>query len=746
MIGKTISHYKILEKLGEGGMGVVYKAEDTKLKRFAALKFLPPDLTRDGEARERFIQEAQAASGLDHPNICTIYEIGESEDGPMFISMPCYEGETLKRKIERGPLGPEEAVSIVLRVAEGLTRAHEAGIVHRDIKPANIMVTDRGDVKLLDFGLAKLAAPTRLTRAGTMMGTVAYVSPEQAHGESVDHRTDIWSLGVVLYEMLTGELPFKGDYEPSVVYSILKEEPAPLTSLRPEVPVGLDRVVSKAMAKNPDERFGDARQLISVLGRCLQDADSMSLKEEIRAPKVSASVVVLPFVNMSADKEQEYFCDGMAEEIINVLAKLENLRVVARTSAFAFKGEKLDVREIGRKLGVESVLEGSVRTAGTRLRISAQLINVADGCHLWSERYDREMDDVFVIQDEISKAIVEALRIRLVDEEEALPTRGQADDVEVHNLCLKGRWFWNKRTEEGIRKALEYFREAIRKSPDYALAHAGMAGCYTALASYNLVPPTEAYPKAKEAALMALEIDGSLAEARSALAFIKMSYDWDLEGAEKEFQRAIDLSPGWADTHHLYALYLLYTARFEQSLEEIKRALELDPLSLVINRNLGSILIWVGRHDEAIEQLEAVAELDPNFTLTHFFLGLAYLKVSRYEEALAEFRKEMALSEGLHPEILAWTGVAFSGMGNRDKVQKVVDSLVERSKHEYVPAFSMATSYFALGEDEQGFEWLERAYAERDLPLGVLQALQLFDSVRNDERFSELLERIGLRK
>ncbi|MFQ5640839.1 MAG: protein kinase, partial [bacterium] len=414
MIGKTISHYKIIEKLGGGGMGVVYKAKDTKLKRTVALKFLPPDLTRDAEAKERFMLEAQAASALDHPNICTIYEIDETEDGQLFIAMACYDGETLKQKVAGGKLQVASAMDISCQIAQGMAKAHEQGIVHRDIKPANLMVTSDGIVKILDFGLAKLTGVTQLTKTGTTLGTVAYMSPEQAQGVTMDHRTDIWSLGVVLYEMVSGELPFRGEYEQAVIYSILNEEPEQTT----EIPANLQQIVAKALAKEPEDRYQQMDEILTDLSALKKELESESTKEAVGKEKQAPSIAVLPFVDMSPEKDQEYFCDGMAEELIDALTKLEGLKVASRTSAFQFKGKEISIKKIGKELEVNQVLEGSVRKAGNRLRITAQLINVADGYHLWSEKYDRELEDVFAIQDDIAETIVNTLKVKLVGEKE----------------------------------------------------------------------------------------------------------------------------------------------------------------------------------------------------------------------------------------------------------------------------------------------------------------------------------------
>ncbi|MFQ5641552.1 MAG: protein kinase, partial [bacterium] len=499
MIGQTISHYRILEKLGEGGMGVVYKAKDTKLKRTVALKFLPPDLTRDDEAKERFMLEAQAASALDHPNICTIHEIDETKDGQLFIAMACYQGETLKQRLEsvgangRSPLPVAEAIEIVIQIAHGLAKAHEQGIVHRDIKPANIMVTTDGIVKILDFGLAKLTGATQLTKTGTTLGTVAYMSPEQAQGVTVDHRTDIWSLGVVLYEMVSGELPFRGEYEAAVIYSILNEAPEQETA----IPANLQQIVAKALAKEPEERYQQMDELLADLNSLKKELESEATKETAAEEKAAPSIAVLPFVDMSPEKDQEYFCDGMAEDLIDTFTKLEGLQVVSRTSAFQFKGKELSIQKIGAELKVNHVLEGSVRKAANRLRITAQLINVADGYHLWSEKYDRELEDVFAIQDDIASTIVNTLKVKLVGEPEVPLIKRYTENLEAYQLYLKGRYFWNKRHQGELQQAMAFFNQTIEKEPTHALAYTGLADSFFIIGHYCYLPPKEAFLKAK---------------------------------------------------------------------------------------------------------------------------------------------------------------------------------------------------------------------------------------------------------
>jgi len=750
MIGKTISHYKIIEKLGEGGMGVVYKAQDTRLKRIVALKFLSRELTSDPEAKKRFVQEAQAAALLDHPNICTVYEIDEADDRT-FIAMAYIEGQNVKDKIESGPLKLDEALDIAIQVAEGLREAHDKGIVHQDIKSSNILLTSKGQAKIMDFGLAKLSKGKLAGPRDMVVGTAAYMSPEQAHGEAVDQRTDIWSLGAVLYEMISGQLPFKGDYEQAVMYSILNEEPQPLTNLKTDLPKELERIVNKALTKNLDDRYQNASDLLIDLKKLRKEIESRVSKEKPIASKPQPSIAVLPFVNLSADPEQEYFCDGMAEGVINALTHVEDLRVVARTSAFAFKGKQEDIREIGKKLNVETLLEGSVRKVGNRVRIAAQLVNVADGYHLWSEKYDRDIgelccpEDIFAIQDEISMSIVDKLKVKLLGKEKAKLIKRHTHDIDAYNLYLKGRFFWNKRTEENLKKAIKYFEQAIEKDPLYALAYAGLADSYITLEDYSSIPPKEIYPRAKKVAQKAVEIDDTLAEAHTSLASIA-DRGWDWEGAEREFKQAIELNPNYATAHHWYAIYLMYMARLDEAIEEIKRARGLDTLSLIINRNVALVFYYARQYSQAIDAVQKTLEMDPSFSLTHATLGRVYLQKSMYEEALAEFQKERELLGVWDQQLESWLGITYAKMGKGGDAQKVLDDLIKRSKQAYLSPCCIALVYFALGEKDQGFKWLNKAYQEHSSCLIEIKVDPGFDSVRSDPRFKALLKKIGLEK
>jgi len=747
MVGKTISHYKILEKLGEGGMGVVYKAEDTTLKRAVALKFLPPGSTRDPDAKERFVREAQAASALEHPNICNIHEIDETEDGQLFICMACYEGVSLREKISRKPLELQEALDIAVQVAEGLAEAGASGIVHRDIKPGNILLTERGRVKIVDFGLAKLAGATRLTVAGTTMGTAAYMSPEQVRGEEVDHRSDIWSLGAVLYEMVTGSPPFGGETELTVMYSIMNAPPERMSSARSGVPPELERIVERMLARDLSDRYADAADVADELRALLPErriSTSLGAPETRVSSLPVPSIAVMPFADMSADGDQEYFCDGMAEEIMNALTHIEGLRVVARTSAFAFKGQREDIREIGRKLKVNTLLEGSVRKSGTRMRVTAELVEVQDGFRLWSERYDRDIEDVFAIQDEISLAVVDKLRVRLVSGDRERMLRRHTEDPEALSLCLKGRYFWNKRTEENLRRAIDHYERAIARDPDYALAYSGIADCYVVLPDYSSVPPRVACPKARDAALRALGLDDLLAEAHATLALVRTVFDWDWPGAEREFRRAIDLNPSYATARCWYALYLMWMGRTEESLVEMEAARELDPLSLVIGRNLAQICIFARKYDQAIDVLRSTLEMDSSFPVAHVLMGEAYAHKSMKDEAVAEFRLEKSLSDGFSPGIDTRIGSAYIRLGMREEAEEVMRALAEQAAKAYVKPSDLAEVLFSLGEADRAFECLEQAIEQRDKGVLGLRVYPVYDDVREDPRFASLLARMGL--
>lgn len=784
MIGQTISHYKVLEKLGGGGMGVVYKAEDTKLKRTVALKFLPSELTRDSEAKQRFVHEAQAASALQHNNICTIHDIDETDDGQLFIVMDCYEGVPLKEKIARGPLKVKEGVEIGIQVASGLSKAHEKGILHRDIKPGNIIITTDGVAKIVDFGLAKLAGRTMITRTGKTLGTVAYMSPEQARGEHVDHRTDIWSLGVMLFEMLTGQLPFKSEYHDAVVYSILHEEPSPITELRSGAPMELQRIVIKALQKDRKDRYQHVHEFLEDLRRVQKDIEEKGTVTSVgpeRAGRKSRlwtvlpitavtlilvlagvwflvvrgdlstegpldSIAVMPFLNLSGDLNQEYFCDGMTEALITELSKIKALRVISRTSAMQYKKTRKSLGEIAVELDVKALVEGSVLKVGDTVRINIQLLRASPEGHLWANTFDRTLENILIMQSEVARAVAGEIRVAVTPEEQKRLTSSHQIDPDAHDAYLKGRYFWNRRTEEDVRKALEYFQHAIEKAPDYALAYVGIADCYlVGGGSYLNMPSSKAYRRAKQAAMKALEIDEMLAEAHISLGGILGDFEWNLAESEKEYLRGLELNPGYATAHQWYAEYLWIVGRHEESVAQAKRALALDPLSLIVNTAVGTSLYYARRYDEAIEHLRNTLQLDSNFYRAHYWIGLAYVEKAMSNEALAELQKAITITRG-SAVALAGLGYAYGRSGQREKAKEIMQQLIQLSGQRYVSPVNFAVIRAGLDQVEQAFALLEKGYQVRAEGMQYLKVNPAFDPLRSDPRFAELLKKMRLQK
>ncbi len=742
MIGKTVSHYRVLEKLGEGGMGVVYKAQDTRLDRIVALKFLAPHVVGGDEEQIRLTLEAKSAAALNHPNICTIYEIDKAE-GRTFIAMECIEGQSLKGKIASGPLELDEAMDFAIQVAGGLEEAHAKGVIHRDIKPANIMITPAGRVKIMDFGLAKSLGRTLLTQTGTTIGTVAYMSPEQARAAEVDARTDIWSLGAVLYEMVTGERPFRSDYEQAVIYQILNETPKPVTNLRPDAPLELARIVGKALARKPGERYGRAEDFKKDLESFKRSWRSGVSGREVASEEAKPSIAVLPFRNLSSERDQEYFCEGIAEELINALVKLEGLRVAARTSAFKFKDRDSDVKKVGAELDVKTVLEGSVRKSGDRLRVTAQLINVEDGFHLWSEKYDRKLEDIFAIQDEISLAIVDKLKIRLFGGERRDLVKRHTADQEAHNLYLKGRYFWNRRLEGGLKTAMDHFRQAIEKDPGYALAWVGVADTYNITGFFGYAPPKETFPKGIEAAKRALEIDPTLGEAHASLAWARTFYEWDWSQAEKEFKRAIELNPNYASVHEWYGIYLWAMGRFDEAIAETELARDLDPLSPIINAVVGVAYYFARRYEESIANHHKTLELVPDFLLASTYMVLAYAHNDMCENAVKTIsRVEASALE--HAYALGYFGYAYGACGQEEDALRLLDILNELAKERYVSPMHQANVLQGLGRMDEAFDLLEKACVERNPMLVFTKTGPFFDPLLSDARRKELLRKIGL--
>ncbi len=741
--GTEVSHYKIISKLGAGGMAEVYLADDTELDRKVALKFLAAHLCPDEDYRKRFKREAQAAAKLSHPNIVTIYEVGDYQGQPYF-AMEYVQGRSLKEHIKEGDVINERIIMGAIQICDGLQTAHSAGIIHRDIKPSNIILDQSRRPRILDFGLAAVSGTEQLTRVGTTMGTVGYMSPEQISGREVDHRSDLFSVGVMLYELFAGRLPFKGETEAATQQAILHDTAEPLTRYKSGISEDLQRIIFKLLEKDPELRYQSAAGLISDLKRIAQSSSDISAISSDIHTDIRPSIAVLPFANLSADPEQEYFCDGMAEEIINALTHIENLRVIARTSAFAFKGKHEDVRQIGRKLDVETLLEGSVRKAGNRLRITAQLVKVSDGSHLWSERYDRDIEDVFAIQDEISLAIVEELKVKLLHREKDALQKRYTSDPAAYNLYLKGRYHWNKRAADDLKKAIEYIQQAIEMDPGYALAYAGLADCYNLLTQAWVLSPKEAFPKAKAAALKALEIDEMLAEAHASLALIRLNYDWDLLSAERGFKRAIELNPSYATAHHWYAIYLMTIGQLDEAIVQIETAQELDPLSLILILAAALVFYHARQYDRAEVECRKVLDMDPNSVLANLGLSWIYEQKGMYEEAIKEHLKGEAFYARLSPVEIATLEQAYAVSGWEGFWQKHIELLRLQPKQSYVPASAIALDYVRLGEKDQAFEWLEKAYQERDAELRSLSS-PMFDSLRSDPRFTALLRKTGFK-
>ena len=701
--GTTLGPYRIVSQLGSGGMGVVYTATDPRLDRQVAIKLLPPNLTRDETAKQRFLQEAKAASALDHPNICTIHEINETDDGQLYLVMAHYEGETLKERIARGPLDMDDAIDIAMQVGQGLAEAHGAGIVHRDIKPANLLVTKTGVVKILDFGLAKLAGTEGMTQTGTTLGTVAYMSPEQAKGQEVDHRTDIWSLGVVLYEMLAGTPPFQGENLLSLSNAILQDNQPSLTGPSSSV----QNVVTRTLSKDRAQRFRSVTDLLGEL-RTLQSSPTVVTTTQPDVP----SIAVLPFADMSPQKDQDYFCEGMAEEIINALTGLEGLHVAARTSSFQFKGQNLNVAKIGQELNVGAVLEGSVRKAGNRLRITAQLINLGDGFHLWSERYDRDLDDVFAVQDEIARTVVEKLKVKLLGKTDTPLVIRQVDDVEAYNLFLKGRFYAFKMTEDSIALALECFNDALVKEPRYARAHVGIGHVHGLRGILSIESPRSAMAKSEAAVREALAIDDTLDAAHYESGFNLFWYAWDWDGAERAFQRTLQLNPNHATALSTYGMLATCLDQANEGIRLARQAVDIEPIAPIHSHMLASTLAVARRFDEAIEQEHRTLELDSTYLPAYWVLGMATTALGQYQDAL-ELMQPGIPSAREDVLLMAQLAYAQALAGHREEAKQILDRLQKRRKSRFTSPWCIAVTCTGLGQHDEAMRWLETAYEER---------------------------------
>ena len=797
LVGQSLGPYRVISQLGAGGMGKVYLAEDTRLHRPVALKLLAAHFTSDDERVGRFRQEAFAASSLNHPNIVTVYEIGEWQ-GKHFIAGEFVDGVTLRTRMRSRRLSLADALDIALQIAGALAAAHNAGIVHRDIKPENVMVRPDGLVKVLDFGIAKYteATHTRVAREalvktmqGAIVGTAAYMSPEQARGLAVDARTDIWSLGVILYEMSARQLPFPGATPTDRIAAILEREPVPLPKRRRKLPVELERVLKRTLAKNRDERYAQAADLAADLRKLRATSGAerparFALPEPVRSlstlPRARMLVVlfalllvigaagfavvkyvapfrllgggkstinslaVLPFVNATADPNTEYLSDGITESLINNLSRLPHMKIMSRSSVVRYKGKETDVQTIGRELGVEAVLMGRVIQHGDELSISIELVDARDNSHLWGEQYNRKLSDILAVQEAISREVSEKVHVQLTGEEQKRLSKAATENPEAYRLYLKGRYYWKKRTDEGLKKAIEYFNQAIEKDPSYALAYSGLADSNIyLLGSLHGLSPRETYLRAKSSATKALEIDDNLAEAHTSLAMVKMGYEWDWAASEREFKRALELNPNEAEAHHQYSHYLTAMGRTQESLVESLRALELDPLSLPLNAHLAWHYVYARQYDQAIEQCRRTIEMDANYPPAHDFLGGAYQQKGMYEEAFTEFQKAISLS-GDGVRVRGELGHAYAVAGKEEEALKIMDELKGLSKETYVSPYDVAVIYVGLDQNDKAFDWLQKAYEERSGWLKYLKVDPRFDPLRSDRRFPDLVRRVGL--
>jgi serine/threonine protein kinase len=765
LIGRRLGHYVVLEPRGRGGMGEVYVATDTKLERRVALKLLRPDVADSPERRSRFQWEARAAAALNHPNIVHLYSVEEAE-GLLFITMELVNGRSLRELLDAGaPLALPRVLSFASQMAEGVACAHAAGILHRDLKPGNVMITEDERVKILDFGLAKLFASASAqdpdaetvasdqTRTGMTFGTAGYMSPEQALGKTLDQRSDLFALGVVIFEMTTGRVPFGGGTLAAVFDQLLnRRHPAP-RALNPSLPVLVEAVIDKAIEKNPERRYQSAAELLEDLKRAgASDARDATLTRPAVDARMASSIVVLPFADMSPQKDQEYFCHGLTEEIINTLTTVSGLRVISRTSAFAFQGKDLEVTEIGKRLRVGTALEGSVRKSGDRVRVTAQLVNADDGYQLWSKRFDRELSDVFAIQDEIAATIVNELKSGFGGAEHpstattqmATPRRVSYDAV-AHDSYLKGMYSLNKWNEDSVKKAMTDFRQAIAQDSSFAPAFAALAEGHVWLySSLGILSASDAVPQAREAVERALELDPGLADAHRIRATIAMNHDWDRKSAETGLARALELGPGSAAAHFSDAWRLILLERqFDLARAGLEEAERLDPLHLQVRTLIGYFHFFRHDYERALQHFERVLAVEPSFAFAHYALGDVCTQLAQYERAFAEFDKAIELG-GRSVNHIGVLGYALGRAGNRDRALSLLQELTTRASEGYLPAMWIALIHLGLGDLSGLFTWLDRAFDERDGSLVLITAAVEFDPLRHDPRFKALLGRMGL--
>ena len=817
--GKSFGHYEIVKQIGAGGMGEVYLAKDTKLERKVAVKILNEKFAAHESNLQRFVQEAKAASALNHPNILVIHEIGESENSNYIVS-EYIEGKTLRESFKQSPSKLSEVLDIAIQIANALCTAHEARIVHRDIKPENIMIRPDGFVKILDFGLAKLVEQKAVgleastvkqnqTAKGVIMGTVNYMSPEQAKGEKVDARTDIFSFGVVLYEMIAGRTPFAGDSMSETLANLINAEPKPLARFSSNVPDELNRIVTKTLRKKRDERYQTMKDLLTDLKNLREnlafderleksqppndnnataflqattgdannrtDEGNLNFTGQIKRNKsfaalvsavlllsaiglgyyfynskksasganVKKSLAVLPFVNAGQDPNAEYLSDGITESVINNLSQISTLRVMSRNSAFRFKNNQTDTKNIAVQLGVETLVTGDIKQLGDKLIINVRLIDASDDSQIWGNQYVKSSADIIAAQNEIAQAVAANLRVKLTNSDQKQLGKNYTANIEAYQLYLKGRYHYFKLTEPEIRKSIAYFQQAIDVDPNYALAFAGIADAYRTfpLAGWNMASKT-AFPLAKAAAEKALAIDPDLAEAHISLGSAGFFYDWDWSKSENELKKAIELAPNNSDAHRFYGHILSNTGRHDEAVAEGKRARELDPLSLITNALEGQFLFYAGRDAEAIDRIQKTLEIEPNFWIAHNILGRVYIKQGRFEEAIAELNKAIKLSGG-SVEPVTHLSYALAKSGNREGAQAILKELQSLAAENYVPAYSFAMIYNGLGEREEALDYLEKSFTEREVQMTFIKVDTRWNNLRNEPRFIELMRRMN---
>ncbi|HXY49766.1 MAG TPA: protein kinase [Terriglobales bacterium] len=782
-VGQTLGHYRIAEKIGAGGMGEVFRAYDQHLDRYVAIKVLPPGTLSDETARKRFHKEALALSKLNHPNIATVHDF-DTQRGVDFLVMEYIPGTNLSEQLGGRPLPEKDVISLGMQFAEGLSAAHEQGVIHRDVKPGNLRLTSDGRLKILDFGLARLRLPATatsptesLSETQTISGTLPYMAPEQLLDGEIDARTDIHAVGSVLYEMATGQQPFAQVERSRLIGAILHRPPRPVRELNPGLSPGLERIIHKCLEKKPENRFQSARELAIELRRLQSDwlsaappvvrlakwssAQSVGLglgilalvavlviafhvgdwRERLfrrsSAPHIQ-SLAVLPLANLSADPQQEYFTDGMTEALIAELSQIGSLKVISRTSVMRFKDTSKPLPQIARELDVDGIVEGSVLRSGDRVRVTAQLIHALSDTHLWGKSYERDLRDVLTLQREVAQAIANEIRGKVTPQGQTRLAKARLVNPEAYELYLKGRYEWNKRTEEGLKRGLQYFQQAIDVDPTYPLAHSGLADCYDILGEHDLLPGNEVYPKAKAAALRALELDDASAEAHTSLGEVLFDYDRNPEAALKEFQTAIRLNPNYATAHHWYGMRLAMMGRGEEAFREMQQARHLDPLSYIINGNVAAVLYFARQYDRALVEARKTLELEPRWGPG--FIPAIYIQKGMIKEAIAVIQKEQSIPGSISPTLLIR---AYAADGNRKEALRVFTELRQQAQKGYISPFAMASACTSLGEREEALSWLQKGFDEYAGGMDKLKVDPDLDPLRSDPRFQELLRRMN---